>query len=103
MDRWLDSGETPHQVEIKVQCTRVNTISWVWLCVRLYLLSYSVRKLKMAEIDDFITAPSQELLDLFTKEQLLIVAEHFSVVIVGDKRLKENIKAAIKTKLRSHF
>ncbi|CAJ1087102.1 uncharacterized protein LOC117532417 [Xyrichtys novacula] len=53
----------------------------------------------MAEIDDFITAPSQELLHSFTKEQLLIIAEHFSVVIVGDKRFKENIKAAIKSKL----
>lgn len=52
----------------------------------------------MSEIKDFIDAPSQELLDSFTKEQLLIVAEHFSVVVVRDKRLKENIKVAKKKK-----
>ncbi len=53
----------------------------------------------MSEIEEFIAAPSQESLDSFSKEQLLLVAEHFSVVVVGDKRLKENIKAAIKAKL----
>ena len=70
------------------------------MCVKFDLFSFSALYiLKMSEIKDFIAAPSQELLDLFAKEQLLVVAEHFSVVVVGDKRLKENIKAAIKTKL----
>ncbi len=39
----------------------------------------------MSEIEEFIAAPSQESLDSFSKEQLLLVAEHFSVVVVGDK------------------
>lgn len=43
--------------------------------------------------------PSQGALDECTKEQLLMIAEHYSAVVVGDKRLKENIKADIKSKL----
>lgn len=34
-----------------------------------------------------------------TKEQLLMIAEHYSVIVVEDKSLKENIKAAIRSKL----
>lgn len=43
--------------------------------------------------------PCQEALDACTKEQLLLIAEHYSVVIVGDKQFKENIKAAMRSKL----
>ncbi|KAI9529444.1 hypothetical protein NQZ68_011153 [Dissostichus eleginoides] len=49
----------------------------------------------MADIDAFIRAPSQEALGNFSMEQLLIIAEHFSVEVVGDKRLKSTIKASI--------
>ncbi|XP_026106935.1 interferon-induced very large GTPase 1-like [Carassius auratus] len=45
----------------------------------------------MADCDAFIAAPSEEALERCTREQLLKIAEHFSIV-VGDKRLKENIK-----------
>lgn len=53
----------------------------------------------MSGVEAFIAGPSQGALDALTKEQLLVVADHFSVVVVGDKRLKDNIKAAIKSKL----
>ncbi|KAI9519731.1 hypothetical protein NQZ68_025870 [Dissostichus eleginoides] len=49
----------------------------------------------MADIDAFIRAPSQEALGNFSMEQLLVIAEHFSVEVVGDKRLKSTIKASI--------
>lgn len=53
----------------------------------------------MSAVEDFIATPSLESLDKWSREQLLQVAEHFSVVVVGDKRLKENIRNAIKTEL----
>lgn len=34
-----------------------------------------------------------------TIKQLLLIAEHYCVTIMGDKRLKENIKSAIDSKL----
>lgn len=34
----------------------------------------------MSDIKEFIAAPSQEFLDACTKEQLLLIAEHYSVV-----------------------
>lgn len=52
----------------------------------------------MAECEAFIAAPSEEALEKCTKEQLLKIAEHYSVV-VGDKRLKENVKTTLKVKL----
>lgn len=53
----------------------------------------------MADCDAFIAAPSEEALEHCTREQLLKIAEHFSIV-VGDKRLKENIKVVLKSELR---
>lgn len=50
-------------------------------------------------MEEFIATPSLQLLDKLSKEQLLQVAEHFSVVVVGDKRIKGNIKNAIKEEL----
>ena len=45
----------------------------------------------MAAIYDFISAPSEELLDQLTKEQLLSLASHYDIEIAsGDKRLKNN-------------
>ncbi|KAI9523060.1 hypothetical protein NQZ68_031920, partial [Dissostichus eleginoides] len=54
----------------------------------------------MADIDAFIRAPSQEALGNFSMEQLLVIAEQFSVEVVGDKRLKSTIKASIVSALR---
>ncbi|KAF3842949.1 hypothetical protein F7725_001798, partial [Dissostichus mawsoni] len=54
----------------------------------------------MADVEAFIKAPSQESLGTFSKEQLLLIAEHFSVSIVGDKRMKENIKDSIVSTLK---
>ena len=42
--------------------------------------------------------PSQESLDECTKEQLLKIAAYYSAEVKGDKRLKDNVKMAIKAK-----
>ena len=49
-------------------------------------------------VDEFIRFPSEELLDLGTKEQLLKVAEHYKVEI-SDKRLKNYIRVILKANL----
>ena len=41
----------------------------------------------MAQIEDFVTSPSDEFLDLCSKEQLLEIADHYKVD-VGDRRRK---------------
>lgn len=50
----------------------------------------------MCTVEDLIATPSLETLDEMSREQLLQVAEHFSVVVVDDKRLKDGIKHAVK-------
>ncbi|KAL7401353.1 hypothetical protein ABVT39_026844 [Epinephelus coioides] len=52
----------------------------------------------MAEFDAFIAAPSEEALERCTKEQLIKLADHYSVD-VGDRKLKGEIKVALKVKL----
>ncbi|KAG7471700.1 hypothetical protein JOB18_048960, partial [Solea senegalensis] len=52
----------------------------------------------MASVDEFLKAPSEELLDHCSREQLLRIAEHFQLE-VGDKRMKENIKNIVKANL----
>lgn len=52
----------------------------------------------MADIDEFVSSPSHEFLDRCTKEQLLSIAERYEIVI-KDKRLKENVKIALKIEL----
>ena len=49
-------------------------------------------------IEDFFDSPSEEWLDLCTKEQLLKIAEHYEIDI-GDKRLKDRVKAILKSNL----
>ena len=49
-------------------------------------------------VDKFIRSPSEELLDLGTKEQLLKVAEHYKVEI-SDKHLKNSIRLILKANL----
>ena len=52
----------------------------------------------MASLDDFFHSPSDHLLNQYTKDQLLKVAEHYEIEI-SDKRLKENIRAILKANL----
>ena len=54
----------------------------------------------MAALDDFISAPSEELLCQLTKEQLLSLASHYDIEIAsGDKRLKVNLREALMASL----
>lgn len=47
----------------------------------------------MATLHDFINAPSEELLEHFTKDQLLKLAAYYDIEITSSKkRLKEGIK-----------
>ena len=46
----------------------------------------------------FFHSPSDHLFSQYTKDQLLKVAEHYEIEI-GDKRLKENIRAILKVNL----
>lgn len=61
----------------------------------------NVRKLSsMATLDDFISAPSEELLEQFTKDQLLRLASYYDLEIASsEKRLKESIREALKSML----
>lgn len=52
-----------------------------------------------SDIEAFIATPSQDTLDACTKGQVLVPAEHYSVVAEGDRCLKENINASIRSKL----
>lgn len=52
----------------------------------------------MASVDVFFQAPSDHLLTQYTKDQLLKIADHYGIEI-GDKRLKENIRAILKANL----
>lgn len=52
----------------------------------------------MAELSDFVEAPSEEFIDECTKEQLLKIAAHYKVDI-PDKRLKDNVKSILKANL----
>ncbi len=52
----------------------------------------------MALVEAFCETPSEELLDGCTKEQLLKIADHYSVDI-SDKRLKDTVKSILKAKL----
>lgn len=52
----------------------------------------------MATVEDFLKAPSEELLDCFSREQLLRVADHFGLEI-SDMRVKESMKSIIKANL----
>ena len=69
---------------------------WCILFIYAWLLKLS----SMAAIDDFISAPSEELFDQLTKEQLLSLASHYDIEIAsGDKRLKDSLREALKASL----
>jgi len=48
---------------------------------------------KMATIEEFISDPSDDLLERFTKDQLLKLAVHYDVELTsGEKRFKARAK-----------
>ncbi len=52
----------------------------------------------MDSAENFLRAPSEELLEHCSLEQLLKFTEHFKLDI-GNKRLKENLKSIVKANL----
>lgn len=53
-----------------------------------------------SKIEEFVTAPSEDLLDDFSKDQLLEFATRFEINLsTQDKCLKDSIKTMIKTEL----
>ena len=52
----------------------------------------------MASVEDFLRTPSEECLERCSREQLVEIAEYYELD-VGDKRMKENIKAIVKANL----
>ncbi len=53
-----------------------------------------------SKVEEFIGAPSEELLNDLTKDQLLELVSHYEINLISqDKRLKDNIKTLIKTEL----
>ena len=49
----------------------------------------------MADVEDFLGAPSEEFLECCSRDQLVKIAAHFQVD-VGDKQLKENMRGLLK-------
>lgn len=53
----------------------------------------------MASLEDCFNAPSKMLLDQYNRDQLLKIAEYYKIA-VGDKQLKENVRAILKANLQ---
>ncbi len=54
----------------------------------------------MASLEDFLKEPSDELLEFFTKDQLLQLASHYDIIITSsEKRLKDSVKDIIRNVL----
>ncbi len=54
----------------------------------------------VSKVEEFISAPSQELLNDLTKDQLVELAGYYKINLVSqDKRLKDNIKSLVKMEL----
>lgn len=52
----------------------------------------------MPTVEEFVASPSEDVLDLCTKDQLLKIAEHYKID-VGCNVLKERVKAILKSNL----
>lgn len=53
-----------------------------------------------SKVEEFISAPSESLLNDLTKDQLVELAGYYEINLVSqDKRLKDNIKSLVKTEL----
>ena len=77
---------------------RVNSVSrvvvFVCVIVRIYTNKMS------SVVEDFFACPSEALLESCTKEQLVQIAERFSVDLTSqEKRLKETIVTTLKRSL----
>lgn len=75
------------QVGVVAWFCRISSVFWAGKLCCVYV---------MASLEDFLRAPSEELLERCSREQLLKIAKHFKLE-VRDKRLKENIKAFVKS------
>jgi len=54
----------------------------------------------MASLEDFLKEPSEELLEVFTKDQLLQLSSHYDIPITSsEKRLKDSVKEIIRSVL----
>lgn len=54
----------------------------------------------MASLEDFLNEPSEELLEFFTKDQLLQLASHYDIPITSsEKRLKDSVREIIRSVL----
>lgn len=52
------------------------------------------------EISEFIESPSEQVLNLLTKDQLTDIAMYYGVSLsTNDKKLKENIRTVLKIEL----
>lgn len=55
-----------------------------------------VTEVKMSVVDEFLASPSYALLEQCSKEQLIKIAEHYSISLTSDdKRLKESLFKAV--------
>lgn len=75
-------------------CVLLDLLCWLNFCVG---SSYYVRvvsvELVMASLEDFLKEPSEELLEVFTKDQLLQLSSHYDIPITSsEKRLKDSVK-----------
>ena len=52
----------------------------------------------MTTVEEFLKAPSEELLECCSREQLVIIADHYEMD-VGDKRSRENMKHILRENL----
>ncbi len=58
----------------------------------------------MATIEDFLKEPPDELLELFTKDQLLQLVSHYNITITSsEKHLKDSIKDIIRNVLIHNY
>ncbi|KAL7376352.1 hypothetical protein ABVT39_006338 [Epinephelus coioides] len=121
LSRPTSHTSAPHPFRRTEGCTRV---SWVgarskflqlavfWLSVELWFLRLKPPQAcetcqanfaeTVATLDDFLAQPCEDVLEDFTKEQLLQLASSYDIEISNDdKKLKKNIKDSIKKELMS--
>lgn len=66
-------------------------------------LSFGFYFSKTSKIEQFVSASSEDLLDIVSKDKLLEPAAHYEINLSSqDKRLKDSIKTMIKTGLLEH-
>lgn len=72
----------------------------VSISFQVQLTSFVIKLSSMATLDDFISPPSEKLLEQFTKDQLLKLASYYDIEIASsEKCLKESVKEALKPML----